>query len=220
MGVYEDITAWSAGRPSWQRDALRRLALQGYLTDGDYEELMEIALSTLGAAGYTRQPDVFAAVHVPAAAPAGTSVELRAVSGISNVNALATDARLDLEPVGITIVYGDNGSGKSGYVRILKRVCRARSSPTPVLPNVLRRDPAATSADIEYQVGGDVRVRRWNQEDANADELGAVSVFDRDCAAVYVVSENEVAYRPLGLDLLDSLRQLRARFETAWAGFG
>lgn len=216
MGVYEDITAWSVTRPAWLRDALRRLAQQGLLTERDFDELVEVALTAAVAPGYLRAPEPFAAVHVPAAAPAGTDVELRAVFGMSNVNALASDARLDLEPSGITMVYGDNGSGKSGYVRILKRVCRARSTPSPVLPNVMATDTGRTSAEIEYQVGGSVHIRHWDTHDANLDDLGAVSVFDRDCAAVYVVSENEVAYRPLGLDLLDSLasaaRTLRRRF--------
>ena len=48
--------------------------------------------------------------------------------GVRHVNALAPDQRLTLHRVGLTIIYGDNGSGKSGYARILKKVCRARTS--------------------------------------------------------------------------------------------
>ncbi len=219
MGVYEDLVAWSEGRPTWQRDALRRLAQQGALSEQDITDITEIALVAAGAPGVTHAADPFAATHVPAAGPSGVSVELVAVANPSNVNALAPGARLDFEPTGITIVYGDNGSGKSGYVRILKRVCRARSTPTRVLPNVLSRDPTPTAADIQFQVGGVVQNRRWVVDDTTVDELGAVTVFDRDCAAVYVNSENEVAYRPLGLDLLDSLgsaaRAVRTRLERA-----
>ena len=132
-------------------------------------------------------------------------MDLLAILSPTNVNALAPEAVLDFHTRGLTIVYGDNGAGKSGYVRILKRVCRARSIPTPVLPNVMRQDPAPTSAEIEFSVDGLTRTRNWAIGDATTDELGSVTVFDRDCAAVYVSAENEVAYSPLGLDLLDSL---------------
>ena len=32
-----------------------------------------------------------------------------------------------MAPDGITLVYGENGSGKSGYTRIAKRLCRSLS---------------------------------------------------------------------------------------------
>jgi predicted ATPase len=44
-------------------------------------------------------------------------VALRELIG---VNALASDQRLSFGTPGLTIVYGDNGSGKSGYARVLK----------------------------------------------------------------------------------------------------
>src|SRR5664280_938182 len=35
VGVYEDLLAWSATRPAWQRDALRRLVISGRLSEHD-----------------------------------------------------------------------------------------------------------------------------------------------------------------------------------------
>ena len=35
--------------------------------------------------------------------------------------------------------------------------------------------------------------------------LGRVSVFDRQCASVYIAEKTDVAFRPLGLDLFDKL---------------
>jgi hypothetical protein len=52
--------------------------------------------------------------------------------------------------------------------------------------------------------------------------LGSVSIYDRECASVYVTGENEVAYRPFGLDMLDGLAramdQVRSELERRLLG--
>ena len=48
MPVLHDILAWSAARPSWQRDALRRLVLRGDLSAEDLEDLAEICKAAHG----------------------------------------------------------------------------------------------------------------------------------------------------------------------------
>ena len=51
---------------------------------------------------------------------------LLAISEVENANRLAGNQHLPFAVEGITLIYGDNGSGKTGYVRIMKQVCRAR----------------------------------------------------------------------------------------------
>lgn len=205
MGVYEDIIAWSETRAMWQRHALRRLAIASQLTDHDIDDLVAIALEEAGGPTAPTRPMPFTNVDVPASATTTQQVAILGIGATQNVNALAPDSNLEFAPVGLTIVYGDNGAGKSAYIRVLKRVCRARSTPTRILPNVLVADPRPTSAEIRYWVNGEERTRDWTIDAAVLDELGSVSVFDRECAAVYVTAQNEVAYSPLGLDLLDAL---------------
>ena len=53
------------------------------------------------------------------------------------MTALAREQTLEFQPAGLTVIYGDNASGKSGYARILKKVCRARAAEKPILPNVV-----------------------------------------------------------------------------------
>ncbi|KQH73152.1 hypothetical protein [Xylella fastidiosa] len=116
-----NILAWSADSPGWQRDALRRLATQVALEAVEIDELASLCKGDNPAVpleeGHLRGPNRDQG-----------EVYLRQVHGVRHVNALASDQYLTLHRVGLTIVYGDNGSGKSGYARILKKVCRARMS--------------------------------------------------------------------------------------------
>lgn len=212
MGLYDDLLAWSSDQPSWQRDALRRLVTVGDLGEDDLTDLTQLAL---GASGVSGAP--LAAAHLPTHVGGSEDVRLSAVVVGENLNALPPEARLDFELQGLTIVYGGNGSGKSGYVRVLKSVCRARGAPERVLPNMLRSDSSEPGATVEYVVAGVPRRHAWSPASTPPQDLASVTVFDRACAAVYVNSESEVAYRPLGLDLIDRLataaQDIRRRLE-------
>ena len=123
MGLYDDLLRWSASQPSWQRDALRRLVTSGDLRDQDIDQLVQVSLGPHSGDGARCIP--LTAVHLPTQGDDGEDVRLGAIEMGDNVNALPPGVRLDFESDGLTIVYGGNGAGKSGYVRVLKRVCRA-----------------------------------------------------------------------------------------------
>lgn len=50
MTVLQEILEWSYDRPVWQRDALRRLVLNGELSDSDIDVLTEICKARFGLA--------------------------------------------------------------------------------------------------------------------------------------------------------------------------
>ena len=63
------------------------------------------------------------------------NVIIKKISDIKNVNALA-ESGIEFTTAdtsaGLTIVYGRNGSGKSGYIRILKAVSAAKKHRTRI----------------------------------------------------------------------------------------
>jgi hypothetical protein len=208
--VLEIILEWSTDRPAWQRDALRRIVQAQKLTETDLRELVALCKR-----GHTPKPsptdpeaEPLEAAHLPANPGAGASVSLTAIKDVAAVNNLAPAQTLTFAPEGITVVYGDNAAGKSGYARILKRACRARHSEA-ILSNVYG-EPATTaaSATLCYTVGGAPQPpEAWNDTGSSQPHpiLSAISVFDAGCAEVHLKTRNEVAFRPFGLDVPDEL---------------
>ena len=196
-----DILAWSLGRPLWQRDALRRLAQTEELTDKDTSDLTAICKDqTLPAQPLT-------ADHVRAPDAGMPAVRLRAMRDVLNVNALPEEQRLGFLTRGVTIVYGDNGSGKSGYVRILKRACRARGPNERILQNIYTAPAGPQQAVIDFNAGTQDQSERWTNGLPSAPLLSGVSVFDSSTANVHVDETNNVAYTPFPMKLLERLVQ-------------
>lgn len=220
MEVLLEILNWSKDRPAWQRDALRRLVLQGELSADDINALTEIAKSAHGLAGEQKIAPL-AKQHLPPNEKETGRVDLQSIYHNRGVNALAEDQTLNFGP-GLTIVYGDNAAGKSGYTRILKSACRARGM-EDILGNVLSgKAPLSPIVSIKYTVG-DGAPQEWTG-DGEDESIARVSVFDSHCASVYLTQQTDVAFRPFGLDLFDKLSKacqaVRANLESEKRALG
>lgn len=212
-----DYVTWSQDAPAWQRDALRRLYSLSKLAPADLDELFILCRqphNLLAASETALTPQPLDASHVPATLNMAGAVALKSLGHTQNVNALADDQTLQFAETGLTIVYGDNGSGKSGYGRVLKRACRARDQ-EDILPNAYSTPSGNASARIKYFVGGVVQPEvAWQDGIAANPRLSNISVFDSKCASVHVDGKNELAYTPVPLQLLQALADTCRDFGT------
>ena len=67
--------------------------------------------------------------------------------------------------------------------------------------------PSYPSATVGFAVGAEGRQHQLTEGDEQEAALGSVSVFDSQCAAVYLSEKTDVAFRPFGLDLFDKLSE-------------
>lgn len=202
MDVLAEILAWSAGLPLWQRDALRRILVHGDLSEDDISALTELCKKAHGLAD-CEDAAVLAAEHIPEAVGDAGQVFIDSIYHHQGVNNLAQKQTLKFGP-NLTIVYGDNGAGKTGYIRILKSACRARGV-EDILGNVTSEAAAQDQIySLKYKRGQDGELVEWTGEEDD-EAVAQVSVFDTNSAAVYLSEKTDVAFRPFGLDLFDKL---------------
>ncbi|MEX5385621.1 DNA repair protein, partial [Cronobacter muytjensii] len=131
MTLAEDLLSWAQSRPWWQQQVLARLAAGETLGTDDYKAIAE---SLLNEPPEAPEGGWLGGMLEPSPSH-GQPVRLLDVGDVSNVNALVPGQRLSFGRTGMTVVYGDNGSGKSGYARLIKRVVRARHQ-EDILPNI------------------------------------------------------------------------------------
>jgi hypothetical protein len=80
----------------------------------DKHQLFVPAFQREGAADVALSPVPLARAHLPSNPAASGSIRLSSIANVVGVNQLAPLQQLAFEPAGLTIIYGDNGAGKSG----------------------------------------------------------------------------------------------------------
>lgn len=204
--VLETILAWSDGRPVWQQDALRRIIASGPPDDDGISELLALCKKEHGEDSITENAIPLKSEHLPVDPGEGESISIAAVENVVGVNQLALSQTVSFEPKGLTVIYGPNGTGKSGYSRILKKACRARHAGN-IMPDIYNPPPTGNATATISVVGasGTITPVNWEDDGEPPALLSAITVFDRDCASVHVQKKNEVWFRPFGLDIPDDL---------------
>ena len=162
-------------------------------------------------------------VRVPPLALASGAVDgadvlaLVQMDSVENVNALTTGQKIQFNPA-LTVIFGRNGSGKSGYVRVLKRAARVRSAEV-VLPNVTSgKTTSAPGARISYRQGASEGQVDWKGEEGLV-PLTRLDVFDARATALHVDDNLTYVYTPSDLALFryvhDAMEAIRSQLESA-----
>lgn len=197
MSLESEIVQWVGGRPVWQQIAFVRLCRGETFGDADVIEIAD----QLVANAKLPQPWLTAS-DIPGPAGSKTSVRLLSVGDFANINALPVGEHLTFALDGLTVVYGHNASGKSGYARLLKAVAAARHR-EEILGDVY--DPAGIPqrAVVQLSDGDDEAEWVWPGE-PNA-LLRQIAFYDVHCGDSYVNADYEVTYRPSALTLMDDV---------------
>jgi len=209
MTLLDKILKWTQTLPKWQSDAARRLLQreEGLLED-DYSKLFALLKVGHGLPNPDDlKPDPLAANHLPANIKAGQTIILKEMSELNHVNRIAPNQTLAFSETGMSVIYGGNGTGKSGYVRVMKQACRCRDQLEIVHPNAndLASAEHMPTAKFKIEKQGKDDVLYWERGQTSSDELSMISVFDQRCARSYLTAEQDVAYLPYGLDIVESL---------------
>lgn len=198
MALEEHIVQWSSSRPGWQQTILSRVASGETLSDADYDALLAQILSS-NTPAFTP----LSLEHFAGSTAEDAPVSLVSIANLEHCNALASEDPLTFAASGLTIVYGDNGSGKSGYARLLKRVVRSRDR-EDVLSDVFRDTSLAVpAARLGLRVGSVGTTIAW--PDGATNELKRICFYDGACGAAYITDESDFPYRPAALFVMDGL---------------
>ncbi len=205
----EEILSWAVELPYWERAGLNLLLTGRVPTAADEEGLLEQLLADHGLAAMPLR-------EVLAGPPAATSEEapiarptLLRAHGFKRVNALVDDQELRFAPA-LTVFFGGNGSGKSGYARVLGSLGYSRGD-ISVLPDVTKpwEESDVIEVSIDYDDGGSKTI--CHVVGKPAPELRFMYAFDTTSVEAHLSEPHILSFAPAGLGLLTRLAELTDR---------
>lgn len=204
------LPKWFSNRPIWLQNAAAKLFERTELSDTEISNLVKLCVQE------TESPHNVSSCSFPDAAfsqGAIDSLRLCSINDVKGINALAPRKPLEFGKGNLTVVYGHNGSGKSGYVRLLKHVCGARN-PGILHHNVFKIDSDEQKATISYEQNNTPKHYTWEGEGV-CEDLRSVDIFDTSFGRVFVSSEDEVSYEPPILSFFSSLIEVCEKIAAA-----
>lgn len=224
LTVTQKIIKWARdGLPDWQSDLVRRYLENGRISKDDVDEIYLVVLSRTGIELTEGKQPQF--MHKPelgeisGAPQEPIDVSVKAIRELKNVNQIPDGSALTFGETGLTVIYGENGAGKSGWARLLKRACRAKDEEEPILPNVYESSNSGHAGALFHVFikGKSVTEIPWSDGSSTNDILTNITVFDSKAAGAIINNENTFLYVPKAMNvfsqLADAVLQVRQRLE-------
>ena len=195
------LAQWANKSDEWVRRLVRQvLGSSGQVSESEQALIYRLLLEEKGIDDRTLPTEpLLASPAQPLAHP--EPFHLARISNVRGVNALVEGEHIDFG-LGLTLLYGENGTGKTGYARILKRMAGSRSAEDILADVNLEDDPPPPSADIDYHLGGTYLSHHWNGEKAQP-PFTLMSLFDNPSAHLHVDDDLRYTYRPASLAFFD-----------------
>jgi len=137
----------------------------------------------------------------PSFTPTDQHIELCSLSDVTGVNKLAKNQTIVFSP-NITVIYGENGTGKTGYGRILKALGFSYDQNNTIYSNIFAKPQQPKSATINYNVNGNTDTFKWDGNNKN-EYLKNISVFNSDCVQISLDETRQLIVSPIGFHLFN-----------------
>lgn len=200
---YIQFEEWLEEQPYWLQDACFRIYNGLSIDDQQIEKYANMCISQVKKEIVNYKALEKNGSKKPIALE---KMSIIGVNNIINVNNLASDASLEFLENGITVVYGLNGAGKSGFMRIFKQMSGSPYEEA-IQPNVYKGitdlKPSCQFHTVEngehLSIQCDLSIKTKETSLTNCD------VFDTKISNQYISSTNNASYQPFVFTVLSEL---------------
>jgi energy-coupling factor transporter ATP-binding protein EcfA2 len=194
--IVDFLWEWTESNEEWSKLLIEKIvSTESNLLPADRNEVFNYFLQSINL--HTGLPTL--TTTKPNYVPTDKVIELETLSDITGVNKLAKNQTLKFSK-NITVIYGENGTGKTGYGRILKSLGFSYDPNNTVHPNIYGAVEAKT-AIINFKSNGITQTFNWTGDNKNS-ELQNISVFNNNCVQISL-SDRQLIVSPIGFHLFN-----------------
>jgi ABC-type cobalamin/Fe3+-siderophores transport system ATPase subunit len=222
------LITWAKTQLKWQQHALRLIAIYGSeetIPDIEINQIKKILF------GETKgeEPEFISIseTDIPNISSSEPKTYLKSLGPVLKIDKLASDQDPFefIGPTGLTIIFGNNGAGKSGYARILKNLCRSQGKVRSLKGDVTSGEEADWQVALAYAEKKHNEIEtekklKWEkveeekvESDPNYVALKRIAFFDSHIANTYVDGDRHLIYFPSELRFYTELASLAQRLK-------
>ncbi len=194
--IVDFLWEWAESNGEWSKLLIDKIvSTESNLLPADRNQVFNYFLQSINL--HTGLPAL--TTTKPNYVPTDKVIELETLSDITGVNKLAKNQTLKFSK-NITVIYGENGTGKTGYGRILKSLGFSYDPNNTVHPNIYGA-VEGKSAVINFKSNGTSQTFNWTGANKDA-ELQNISVFNNSCVQISL-SDRQLIVSPIGFHLFN-----------------
>jgi predicted ATPase len=194
-----EVKDFANSLPYWGKYLCSKLLAGLVLSDPDIEAAYSYLSQDLELIEKTDNPVITLNYNENTSEDYKESLVINTLQNVEGVNALSENQTIEFSP-DITIIYGANGSGKSGYVRLLKNVFYSKHK-EEILTNI-HEEENNKQISAEFSFLSDTTDISLKYPDHSSNGIfKQFSVFDGVVALRHLENRNVFEFRPSGLSL-------------------
>jgi len=206
-----ETTDFIQGMPYWLKFLSVKLIEKGELDDDDYDEAIKYLCEELGIYEKSDRPDLEVGQTKEENQSYYQKAILTKLEHVSGANALIENMTIEFHPQ-LTVLFGENGSGKTSYSRLLKWAFFSRSE-EKILPDVFKVEKDPLEAKFYFDTDErPVEMHMPGDEDISLTDQ--FSVFDNKAIIKHLDERNEFEFRPAGLVFFSELNKVVNELES------
>jgi energy-coupling factor transporter ATP-binding protein EcfA2 len=194
--IIDFLWEWAEPKGDWAKLLIDKVVkTEMALSKTDREEIFNHFIDSL------RPIKKLAAITVikPTFKSTNKTVKLSALSNITGVNRLAKNQKMSFGD-NLTVIYGENGTGKTGYGRILKSLGFSYDPQNNIHHNIFGVNEPK-SALIDFSLNGVANNLIWDGKNTD-DSLSNISVFNNNCVQLSL-ADRKLIVSPIGFHLFN-----------------
>lgn len=211
-----EVKGFASGLSYWAKYLAAKILSGNAITDIEINNAYSFLLEELNLTPTTTKPEISINYNGGNLGDYKLDLLFRKLENVEGVNALTENQIIEFSP-NLTVIYGANGSGKSGYVRLLKKVFYSKT-PEDIVQNIhLAGGHKPVSANFTFHSAGSDISLNYPTNSNNA-EFEQYAVFDNGSVRHHLDHKNEFEFRPAGLsffaDFTEAIKRVEIKLNT------
>jgi len=187
MDIQTNIETWLKTLKGWQTETVYRI-LTKQIENSDFADIISMIKTNAN----------FVDKQFPNFVNSASEKHLRLLSieNIQNIESLSPRNPLCFDKdKNLIAIYGSNGSGKSGYTKLLKKAA-GKQRAIDLKPNVYNLEDKESKCTIKYTINSVEKSENWLMNNNTVTDLSLIDIFDTTTGEGYLKEANTATYTP------------------------